>query len=354
MPTGETTQPPRPFAEFIENPFTNRAGRLRSVWRFFIFVVVLVVVFLFASGLLFGLLDLALPSSRYEALLGGLWGYVIEKTLHLLVATLVGYACLRVIEELPWRALGWGLHRGWMRDLLFGSLVGAASILLCTAIALAAGGFRFTHAPAVDWPLVAQTLAGALLVFVIGGAAEEVIFRGYPLQTLMRSWPAWAALIPSSLLFSAVHLFNPNVARGFTFINTLIAGVWLGVAYLRTRSLWFPLGVHWAWNWTMGALLGLPVSGITKIAPVPLLRAADTGPAWLTGGDYGLEGGAACTLALLLSTLFIWRTKLLSAPPDLKAMTDQENPDLPPGPITLRRTEPNDDTPPDEENSVTG
>jgi hypothetical protein len=123
-----------------------------------------------------------------------------------------------------------------------------------------------------------------------------------------------------------VHLDNPNVVPGFTLLNTTLAGIWLGVAYLRTRSMWFPLGVHWSWNWTMGAVLGLPVSGIDKLTPEPVMRATDAGPAWLTGGAYGIEGGAACTIALLLSTLFIWRTRLVKATPEMMELTNAENP----------------------------
>jgi hypothetical protein len=126
------------------------------------------------------------------------------------------------------------------------------------------------------------------------------------------------------------------VVRGFTFINTTLAGVWLAVAYLRTRSLWFPLGIHWSWNWTMGAVLGLPVSGINQITPQPLMRAVDQGPAWLTGGSYGIEGGAACTLVLLISTLFIWRTRFVYATDEMKSLTDKENPAPDSGaPITI-------------------
>ncbi|HZB44358.1 MAG TPA: hypothetical protein VE360_03915, partial [Pyrinomonadaceae bacterium] len=94
----------------------------------------------------------------------------------------------------------------------------------------------------------------------------------------------------------------------------------------RTRSLWFAFGLHWSWNWTMGALLGLPVSGIRDITPDPLLRATDAGPAWLTGGPYGPEGGLAATLALVVSTLFVWKTNMVAASEELKHFTDHENP----------------------------
>jgi hypothetical protein len=76
----------------------------------------------------------------------------------------------------------------------------------------------------------------------------------------------------------------------------------------------------------MGAVIGLPVSGISEITPAPLMRAADQGPAWLTGGSYGIEGGAACTLVLLLSTLFIWRTRLVYATEEMRSLTEKENP----------------------------
>ena len=75
----------------------------------------------------------------------------------------------------------------------------------------------------------------------------------------------------------------------------------------------------------MGAVLGLPVSGIERLTPAPLLRATDQGPAWLTGGAYGIEGGAACTLAVLLSMLFIWRMRLVSPTEEMLRLTGKSN-----------------------------
>jgi hypothetical protein len=73
-----------------------------------------------------------------------------------------------------------------------------------------------------------------------------------------------------------------------------------------------PLALHWSWNWAQASLLGFPVSGIERISPAPLLQAINAGPDWLTGGAYGIEGGAACTVALLISSLVLWRTKLFA------------------------------------------
>ena len=154
---------------------------------------------------------------------------------------------------------------------------------------------------------------------------EESLFRGYPLQTLNRAGLMWLAVLLTSVPFAIIHLRNPN-ATAYSSINTALAGVWLAAAYLRTRSLWFPLGVHWAWNWAQGSIFGSPVSGITDLAAHPLLRASDHGPAWLTGGSYGLEGGIACTITLVLSTLLIWRTRLVLATTEMKQLTSHENP----------------------------
>ena len=78
-----------------------------------------------------------------------------------------------------------------------------------------------------------------------------------------------------------------------------------------------------------GAVLGSPVSGLTQITPDPLLRFTDKGPAWIGGGAYGVEGGAACTLALAVSILFVWRTRLVSATEEMRRYTDGEIPNPP-------------------------
>jgi len=305
--------------------FLNDRQRLRSGWRLIIFCAVYYAIlgasFITIYGA-FRLLKVANPNAR----LAGTFGYLVQVFVLFTTALVVGWGCGRLMEDLPLRALGWSRHRGWMRDLVWGTLLGAFSLMLAVLIVTVFGGYQFSFAPAGLGRAFVKTFFGSAVIFIMAAAAEEVLFRGYPLQTMMRSLPFLAALVPSSVLFAYVHLDNPNVARGFTFVNTTLAGIWLAVAYLRTRSLWFPLGLHWAWNWAMGALLGLPVSGITSLTRAPLLRAADTGPAWLTGGAYGIEGGAACTVALVVSTIFIWKTGWLKADEELKKFTDAELP----------------------------
>lgn len=291
--------------------FLNEEGHLRSGWRLAIFVVAFLICTLLSQVLLLAGLTVVLHRSIAD-LANSSWSFVAGHGSILISATLVGWACGRLLEELPFRALGCSRHPGWLKNLGIGSALGAASLFLAALLATATRGIHFRFDPAGARP-IGQTLAVSLLLFLFAAAAEEILFRGYPLQTLTRAHLAWLGVFLTSVPFAAVHLNNPNAVPGFTFVNTALAGVWLAVAYLRTRSLWLPIGLHWAWNWTQASLLGLPVSGIQRIAPAPLLQAMNAGPDWFTGGAYGIEGGAACTIALVISTLVIWRVKLFSA-----------------------------------------
>jgi CAAX protease family protein len=317
--------------------FLNSAGRLRSGWRLGIFVgiyVFLTFILTAAVRLIYALGINVAPGMRSVPHVADLAFRLI-----VLVTSLgAGYICARLLEGLPWRSLGLTLHTRWLRDLIVGSVIGIASLALATAIALAAGGVRFSLSSSGTTSVVTTVFLSAAL-FIIAALAEEALFRGYPLQTLTRAHLIWLGVLLTSVPFATVHLNNPNAGGVLAFVNTVLAGLWLAVAYLKTRSLWFPLGVHWAWNWALGALVGLPVSGITEVAPHPVLVGTDLGPAWLTGGRYGIEGGIACTVALLISTVFIWKTSLVSASDDLKRLTSEEKPVPPRNSVSLVNAE---------------
>ena len=308
----------------LKQVFINSVGRLRSGWRVLIFILVYGVLFTLLSGL--GQLGHAVALRVLGRGLAGYAGNVIFRFVLLFAALGAGYFCTRLLEGLPWRALGLGFHAGWLRDLLVGSAIGIASLTVATAIATAGGGLTFTFSGRSTSLQVGETLVFSAMLFVLAALAEEALFRGYPLQTLARARLVVLGVLVTSFGFAAIHLGNPNLHEMLPYLNLLLAGVWLAVAYVRTRSLWFPLGVHWAWNWALASLFGLPVSGINDLAPHSVLHGIDLGPTWLTGGNFGIEGGLACTITLIVSTLFIWRTRLVSATPEMEELTSQENP----------------------------
>jgi membrane protease YdiL (CAAX protease family) len=302
--------------------FINGYGRLRSGWRLLIFILAFfATLFLLATILRAGYYAVAAfaPKNPY---LDFIADSIFRFTL-LIGALVPGYLCARFLEDLPWRSLGLTFHHAWLRDLLVGFAIGFVALAVSVAIAAAAGGLRFSFNSTSAIGGLTRSLVGITPLLFVAALAEEAIFRGYPLQTFARARLAWVGVAVTLIFFGYVHISNPNALPGMTFTNTALAGLWLAVAYLRTRSLWFPLGLHWSWNWALGWFFGLPVSGINLVSH-PLLLATDRGPTWLTGGDYGIEGGVAATVALLLFTIFTWRTKWVSATPELKKLTSEE------------------------------
>lgn len=316
--------------------FINNFGRLRSGWRLLLYGAAVSALFLvlgMAFWIAYGLLVYVLPAWRYGEFLQNL----IFRFSILACALVAGYLCAKFLEGLPWRSLGLTFHVQWLRDLLIGSVIGILSLAVSAGVAYAGGGLSFDLNSTNLLFGVSRSLLSSGFLFIFAALAEEALARGYPLQTLIRARLTWLGVALTSLFFATLHLENPNVIP-IALLNTVLAGVWLAAAYLRTRSLWFPLGVHWAWNWALGSLFGLPVSGLHLVSH-PLLKPTDTGPTWLTGGSYGLEGGIAGTVAIVLSTLFIWRTKLVSATPEMLKLSSEENPAIAPRVLSIRPTE---------------
>ena len=305
--------------------FLNEHGRLRTGLRLVVFLFVYIAL-LFVFGLMarVGYAVVIRASPNFSP---GPYGEdVIFRGILLATALIASYVCTRLLDGLPWRAVGLWFHKRWFRDFVIGSLIGVLSLALATLIATFAGGLRFSLSGRELIFPVLQTLVLSGVLFIIAALAEEALLRGYPLQTMVRARLFTLGAIITSVTFAALHMGNPNFRLGIPVLNLVIAGIWFAVAYWRTRSLWLPLGIHWAWNWALGSLFGLPVSGLTDIAPNPLLRGVDLGPTWLTGGDYGVEGGIAGTVALIISTIFVWRTRWVGASDEMLQLTSHEKP----------------------------
>jgi CAAX protease family protein len=221
-------------------------------------------------------------------------------------------------------AQGLPLTPGWARQLGIGSAIGAGLVIV-SVIPIAILGrlsFRTTVSP--------HSLArAALVVFVVlaGALAEELMFRGYPFQRLVEAIGTAGAIVVFSVLFGVVHLLNPG-ASAWGLINTIIIGIFLAIAYLRSHALWLPWGFHFAWNLTMGLLIGLPVSGFRLFNVV--VHGTASGPKWLTGGSYGIEASAAGALAIAIGLLIVWLLPLrpLLLPSPNPAIANSVEPDV--------------------------
>jgi len=238
-----------------------------------------------------------------------------------------------LLSFLPFRGLPWetvpvllaGLLAGWILLALDGRGPGALGLYLapsvpretllglglgvgvsgCVVLGIAAlGGVRWSAEPGGAWAFF-RNGAVALWFFTLPAALEEVLFRGYFFQAVAESWGALQALWATSLLFAALHLGNPNVTP-VGIANIALAGLFLGAVYLKTVSLWWATGAHLGWNWTLGFLADLPVSGL-EMVDSPLYEGVPKGTELLSGGAFGPEGSVVASAVLAFAAWLVWK-----------------------------------------------
>jgi len=238
----------------ITTIFKNRFGHFRAGWRIFFYIAFAVV--------LLKLLDLLGNSfllvrgenlSDYSLLLNRF----VSKSIRLLSVFIPGIVLLKWVDRRPVSLLGTGCYKGSLRELSTGMLMGLFTGTVCVLILRLTGWASFSF-NGFSMPILLYLLA-CLVVLVVSASYEEILFRGYIFQSLIEGTNFWIAVVVFSLLFGAGHMGNVGVTV-FTIAFTVIAGVFLGVIYFKTRALWMCIGVHFIWNWTMGPIFGMGVS----------------------------------------------------------------------------------------------
>lgn len=199
-------------------------------------------------------------------------------------------------------AMGLRLDGAALRDSFAGIALGAGMVAAAVAAMAALGHVEFHWMS--QGPRLALAIPGVIYVTAVAAMAEEVAFRGYPFQRLVEGIGAAGGIIVLSLFFGGVHLGNPHASL-WGFLNTVEVGALFAVAYLRTRSLWMPWGLHFGWNLTLGAVFGLPVSGLNSFAVA--VQGTAKGPVWLTGGSYGIEASLTGSVVVALAFLAVVR-----------------------------------------------
>jgi len=176
----------------------------------------------------------------------------------------------------------------------------------------------------------AHPAAMLLSVWALLAAAmvEEVSFRGYPLHRLMEAMGTPGAVAVTSCLFGLAHLSNPHASL-WGAVNTAEIGVLLALAYVRTRSLWLPWGIHFGWNLALGLGYGLVVSGYSQFSAAVV--GSLQGPHWLTGGDYGIEASVTATAINALATIMLVALVKQRAAPEI-VVAASPLPRITPGP----------------------
>jgi membrane protease YdiL (CAAX protease family) len=240
----------------------------------------------------------------FSGILVWLGGYLTGVTgTGLLAAVFANWLALRIYENRHLAEIGLWPSRRSAENLLLGLAGGAGSAALVLVPALLVGAAHLTPTPA-DEPTVGTIIFVSILL-AAGSVGEELFFRGYGFQELLVAVGPWATIVPVGVIFALLHCSNPG-ATWFSTANTAGFGILFGFAYLRSRDLWLPIGLHFGWNFTL-PLFGVKVSGLTmKVTGYEMSWTA--GNLW-SGGEYGPEASLLTTVVLI--ALFVY---LLKAP----------------------------------------
>jgi membrane protease YdiL (CAAX protease family) len=258
-----------------------------AIWRILAFVIVGVL----PPGLI------AVLGARVGIPLDAPAGQFTLELLTLGSVLLVAWLMLR-LERTRFSALG--LSRS-ITDSLCG--FGVGGLWLSATLALAWLGRALSFRPS-RFPVLSQ-LALLALVTSLNAAMQEILFRGYPYFAFESRLGPQAALIGTTALFIVLHL-GAAINSPLALVNLALAGFLFGLLRRRSGNLWFPIGVHSAWNVLLGPALGLAVSG-KALGPQGWHLLSLSGSALITGGKFGLEGGLATTASTAIALAVSWR-----------------------------------------------
>jgi membrane protease YdiL (CAAX protease family) len=291
--SGEVEHRRRPLLKWIF--VSAEEPRLRAGWRLLLQIVLQFVVLLLVSVLLLtllpGMLTGTLESLGAPELIGSLIAELISVTLSI-------YVVRRLLDHRSFASLGLQLRAGAARQFAAGIgitflMMGVVFVLQWLLGWLKVDGFAWsTQRPG-------QVMGAAiffLVVCLLVAWNEELMSRGYHLQTLGSGLTLTWGWILSSAVFGALHLANPHASL-VAAAGIVLAGLLLGYAYLRTGQLWLSMGLHTGWNFFEGVVFGFPVSGLPFYH---LTLISVNGPVIWTGGEFGPEAGLILLPAILL------------------------------------------------------
>jgi len=235
---------------------------------------------------------------------------VIRLTGEVLGLTLMGLAAAILTNSLSMRIfegrrlvdIGLWWNHAAVRNLVLGLGGGAGSAAFVLCPPLIFGAARLQHVSGAG-PTLWEITFSAITVLLFGSAHEEMLFRGYGFQILLRSTGAWATVLPVGIVFAALHAVNPN-STYLALANTAGFGILFGYAFLRSRDLWLPIGLHFGWNFTL-PLFGVNVSGL-KIGMMGYSMQWSAGALW-SGGEYGPEASILTSMVLLGLFAYLWK-----------------------------------------------
>ncbi|MFC4210536.1 CPBP family intramembrane glutamic endopeptidase [Pedobacter lithocola] len=172
-----------------------------------------------------------------------------------------------------------------------GSSIGFLLIGICATIMYFLNSVEFTSTK-----ILPLNIAGYLLFFILVGVFEEFTFRSFPLVVFAERYLVPVTVLCNGILFGLIHYTNPGFSA-LAMANITLCGILFSIITLQKGNIWWAVGIHFAWNFTQGNLLGFKVSGLAQSG---LIAAKPVGNPILSGGIFGIEGSAVCTIILII------------------------------------------------------
>ena len=223
---------------------------------------------------------------------------------------------VKVIEKRSFSSIGFNKNN-WLKKYSLGFLIGLAMMSIIVLILFPFGYITVEKNPIQ--PVGISAIASVLVIlfgWIIQGATEEIVTRGWLLNILSTKYNIGVGLLISSTLFGLMHLTNPNV-NYIAVINIILVGLFYGLYVIKTNDLWAVCGMHSAWNFAQGNIFGFKVSGL-DVSVGSLIDLNLVGSDFVTGGIFGPEAGITATFILLASIgilLFIDKKRYFSNKP---------------------------------------
>ena len=225
-----------------------------------------------------------------------------------LAAAFSNFLCLRIYMQRGIAVIGLQGDRAALVNLGFGCLGGMGAAALVLAGPLLFHAARIEGDPGSPATLSSFFFVSVLLLF--GSAGEELLFRGFGFQVLLRALGAWTTILPVGVIFGAMHAGNLH-ANWLGLANTAGFGILFGYAFLRSHDIWLPIGLHFGWNFTL-PLFGVNVSGFTMRLTGFTIRWS-AGTLW-SGGEYGPEASILTSVVLFLLFAYLWKAPIRRQP----------------------------------------
>ena len=285
----------------------------------FIWAIILSLIFMYGGSLMGSLATVPLFLALRNIPL-----FFNNKDLLSLLITLFSFAFIsllvffrvKVIEKRSFSSIGFNKNN-WLKKYSLGFLIGLAMMSIIVLILFPFGYITVEKNPIQ--PVGISAIASVLVIlfgWIIQGATEEIVTRGWLLNVLSTKYNIGVGLLISSTLFGLMHLTNPNV-NYIAVINIILVGLFYGLYVIKTNDLWAVCGMHSAWNFAQGNIFGFKVSGL-DVSVGSLIDLNLVGSDFVTGGIFGPEAVITATFILLASIgilLFIDKKRYFSNKP---------------------------------------